>query len=353
MANSLTNPQQLSFEKLFTKGSSPQDRKLSHDLVRSLIFITAEDLDIDLGYNEVPIPKVYSTSLFDELSFLPELDTKDLYSKLLGLNPNAETYVTCLAQVVRARLKFERVLKTQPLSTMEQVGPRSLLQFGSIDNEALASLLVWRKWLYDIDNRAAQDTGYLFEPVIAGAIGGIPYGHKNSPIRRSSGKGGRQVDAIKGAYAYELKIRITIAASGQGRWSEELSFPEECIKSGYTPVLVVLNSTDNPKLREIVAKYQTAGGQAYTGEDAWQHLRDEAGAEMGVSLKKYVELPLKTMVQQENSRTVLLPLGLSQEPFGISIDVGGSSMRISHGDFAPLEDEADIPENAADFLPGN
>jgi hypothetical protein len=31
------------------------------------------------------------------------------------------------------------------------------------------------EWLYDIDNRSAQETGYLFEPILAAAIGGIPY----------------------------------------------------------------------------------------------------------------------------------------------------------------------------------
>ena len=28
--------------------------------------------------------------------------------------------------------------------------------------------------------------------------------------------------------AYEFKLRVTIAASGQGRWKEELDFPSDC-----------------------------------------------------------------------------------------------------------------------------
>ena len=34
---------------------------------------------------------------------------------------------------------------------------------------------------------------------------------------------------------------MTIAASGQGRWKEELDFPADCKASGYVPVLVVLD----------------------------------------------------------------------------------------------------------------
>ena len=57
---------------------------------------------------------------------------------------------------------------------MNQVGPRSLLEFGGLQDSLLASWIVWRKWIYDIDNRAAQETGYLFEPVLASCLGGEP-----------------------------------------------------------------------------------------------------------------------------------------------------------------------------------
>jgi len=41
-----------------------------------------------------------------------------------------------------------------------------MLQYGQADPAALAVLLTWRKWIYDIDNRAAQETGYVFEPAL-------------------------------------------------------------------------------------------------------------------------------------------------------------------------------------------
>jgi hypothetical protein len=50
---------------------------------------------------------------------------------------------------------------------------------------------------------------------------------------------GRQIDCldVDAKIAYEFKLRVTIAASGQGRFAEELSFPVECRAAGLTPVL--------------------------------------------------------------------------------------------------------------------
>ena len=71
-------------------------------------------------------------------------------------------------------MKYANILRLQPIPTMDQVGPRGLLQYGSFSAEALTAFLLWRKWIFDIDNRAGQETGYLFEPIIAAAIGGTP-----------------------------------------------------------------------------------------------------------------------------------------------------------------------------------
>ncbi len=69
-----------------------------------------------------------------------------------------------------------------------------------------------------IDNRAAQETGYLFEPIIANAIGGVSLSAAKSPIRRYRDPDRyRQVDCIRDKLAYEIKMRVTIAASGKGR----------------------------------------------------------------------------------------------------------------------------------------
>jgi hypothetical protein len=206
---------------------------------------------------------------------------------------------TGLAEAMRRR--GDEVESKQSLNLLyratDQVGPRSLLQYGSLSPKALAGLLFWRKWLFDIDNRAGQETGYVFEPIIAYAIGGVPASASKSPVRRSDNKvKGRQVDCVLDQKAYEMKIRVTIAASSQGRWREELEFPQDCQTSGYIPVLLVLDPTPNPKLHELSTTFQAAGGEVYIGQDAWNHLTTQAGATMSRFLELYVHEPIQTLL---------------------------------------------------------
>ena len=311
-------------------------------------------LDLHISAVRVPdtLPEVSSGRVSADYIFPGRFVSLAEYENLLTAEPDAETYVACLSRILRARLKYQCVLETQSLPTMDQVGPRSLLQYGTVDDSSLASLLVWRKWVFDIDNRAAQDTGYLFEPILAGAIGGVPYGHRYSPIRRLSGKGGRQVDAIKGKDAFEFKIRITIAASGQGRWKEELDFPVECEIAGYRPVLIVLDPTPNPKLSEISDAYFRRGGVVFTGEEAWDYLRAEAGAAMGTFIAKYVEAPIRTMVEQEQLGNNLLPLTLSITQGKIVFAIGDSVIRVDRKVDQEESSYDELPDDAGRFLPG-
>jgi hypothetical protein len=129
-------------------------------------------------------------------------------------------YFENLAALHKRRLKYQRILSTQPKPTMNQIGPRSLLEFGGVDDALLASWLVWRKWIFDVDNRAAQETGYLFEPVLASCLGAEAVGSKNSPVKRLNERGeptgdGRQIDCYDGEnqLAYEFKLRVTIFAA--------------------------------------------------------------------------------------------------------------------------------------------
>ncbi len=93
---------------------------------------------------------------------------------------------------------------------MEQIVPRRLLEFGLRPSETLASWLVWGKWLYDIDDGSAQESGYLLEPILAAAIGGVPFAAAKSPVMRTINlQKGRQVDCLDGKLAYEFKMRVT------------------------------------------------------------------------------------------------------------------------------------------------
>lgn len=127
-------------------------------------------------------------------------------------------FIENLTALHRRRVKYKRILASQPLPTMDQIGPRALLEFGGCDVALQAHWMLWRKWIYDIDNRSAQETGYLFEPLLASCLGGEPVGAKNSPVRRLNDQGqqtnkGRQIDCLvpDTKTVYELKLRVTIA----------------------------------------------------------------------------------------------------------------------------------------------
>ncbi len=194
-------------------------------------------------------------------------------------------------------------------------------------SKTLASWLVWRKWLYDIDNRSAQETGYLFEPILSAAIGGIPFAAKKSPIKRTNEPTkGRQVDCLDNKLAYEFKMRVTIAASGQGRFKEELDFAQDCFNSGYTPILLVLDPTPSTRLDELKAEYEKYQGDAYIGNDAWKHIEDKAGEVMGKFVEKYVKTPLKEVDETYHN---LQPIHLTNADTAIMIWLGNEKFSIS------------------------
>ena len=309
------------------------------------------DLELQTDYAELPedVPPFYETAPASSLS-LDGIDFEALAERVFSSTPDTDTYFSCLAALLKARLKFERILRRQPFPSMDQVGPRGLLQYGTLSPPALAGLLYWRKWFYDTDNRAAQETGYLFEPILAAAVGGAPASAARSPVRRSDdATKGRQVDCIKGKCAYEFKIRLTIAASGQGRWSRELAFPKDCASSGYVPVLVVLDDTTNPKLAELVHAFEAAGGKTYLGQAAWVMLDDESGPVMSQFLVRYVRRPLDALIRHAPTR---LP-DLSARDLGTSIilKVGGDSLVVER-DADAVPHQHSMPDDADDVLPG-
>lgn len=248
----------------------------------------------------------------------------------------------CITKLHRHRRKFEVILRTQPLPTMDQVARRGLLEYGNVPVEAVASWLTWRKWVYDIDNRSAQETGYLFEPMLAESLGGRSVSAKASPVKRADDPGkGRQVDCIVEVdgkkLAYEFKDRITIAASGQGRFSEELAFPRDCAASGYTPVLMVLDPTPNPKLTAITKAFQDSGGYVFLGDEVWVHVSELSGSEIAAFVKRYIKDPVESIAVRERD---LLDLGLRYRT-----DTSGDSVEITIGTHTwiiprPRRDEA-------------
>jgi len=249
-------------------------------------------------------------------------------------------YLKNLSELFRRRFKYYRILKSQPFPEVDQIGPRCLLEYGNCNDDLLFSWMRWRKLIYDIDNRSAQETGYLFEPIIASCLGGEPKSHHNSPIKRLANNDeptneGRQIDCLVDdtQTVYELKLRVTIAASGQGRFAEELSFPKEAQHAGFKPILIVFDPTPSTLLCKLKEMYINHGGECAVGEAAWALLSEKAGAEMGKYILKYIKPAISKM---EDASTQL--------PSGISLNVTQNQLIIRN----EAGDTYTIPRSAVD-----
>lgn len=349
----LSQSQLTMIEKARNVGSSEMAVPLADSACAYLVARIVHDLGVHDQYPDLPavIAPFFETSPVESLG-LEGVDFMGAAAAVFTTTQNADTYFSCLAALLKARLKFERILQRQPFPTMDQVGPRGLLQYGTLTAPALAALLFWRKWLYDLDNRAAQETGYLFEPILAAAIGGAPASGKKSPVKRSGdATKSRQVDCLKGKKAYEFKLRITIASSGQGRWGEELQFPVDCVNSGFCPVLIVLDPTENPKLTELVKAFKDAGGETYVGAAAWEMLEKEAGPAMTQFLERYVRLPLDSLLTQAAQE--LPDLLVARDGDNVVFKLGDESITIDRHEDPDYAAEPDaMPNDAEDSLPG-
>ncbi len=306
-----------------------------------LLRLTATDIGIPLTNSILAsprdVPSFYQpavpTSLPAEWS---SLDTAALLEELAHLcaeKADARLYFTNLCSILKRRIKFQRILSSQAKPTMDQIGPRSLLEYGVVPTDLLGNWMVWRKWVFDVDNRSGQETGYLFEPVLASCMGGIAVGSRNSPVKRIDAQGnkvagGRQIDCLDAdaKIAYEFKLRVSIAASGQGRFAEELSFPVECKAAGLTPVLIVLDPTPSTRLAELTAAFEAADGNVHI-DDAWEFVEAKAGDCMSTFIEKYLRPVLLQMTAYDN--LLPRPITLKWEADSIQISSDEEVFRIA------------------------
>lgn len=324
------------FTKLKVLGAGDGKLDLSNNQVLALFGYACDNLgwDVldDLGLEPLDLPSDdYFTA---PLSWFEDLDAgRDtapegvLEALQRGISKDEDfgLFIHNLASLHKRRLKYRRILSEQPRPTMNQVGPRSLLEYGVTEARLLSSWMIWRKWIFDIDNRSGQETGYLFEPILASCIGGEPVGSRNSPVKRIGADGvptkdGRQIDCYVASEttAYEFKLRVTIAASGQGRFGEELSFPVECKAAGLTPVLLVLDPTPSHRLTDLSAAFEANGGSVLIGEDAWNHMDEKAGSVMATFIETYIKPPLERMSTFDESSLVDISLSWTDERITIA-----------------------------------
>lgn len=196
-------------------------------------------------------------------------------------------------EVVKRRLRFQWIEENQEMPEEGQLANRAVLENGFKDPKATIANILWRKFWGTIDNRSAAEAGYLTEKVITSCLCGESYSDKDSPITRfGEGKQGRQIDCIVEDLAYEVKTRVTGAASGRGRSRDELELPKDCRDSGYTPVLMVMDGTPCSALDQMVAAYEGAGGHTYVGLAAWEHLRQEASSNINKVVEDLILRPM-------------------------------------------------------------
>lgn len=356
----LSKEQQSSYVRRIRVSSGAPVASMSNETVSALVCRTARDITENGRLQGVPkdlaaladyateLPELYQTASSSAFQLHTLESPIVLFERLVNCGvPDLDTYFYSLTELHKRRLRYENILSKQAFPRIEQVGPRAMLQYGQASPEAIAALLTWRKWIYDIDNRAAQETGYVFEPALIGALGGASFSASSSPVRRIGDPSkGRQVDCLvenaEGRWAYEFKIRVTIAASGQGRWGEELLFPREAKAAGFTPVLVVFDATVNEKLTQLSKAYRDNDGLVFTGDDAWQHLEDQSGAVMGLFVEKYLRAPLVALLEEEPEPTMLPSIEFSMLEREISISIAGQPpMIITRSQEALIaEDEA-------------
>lgn len=320
--------------------------KLSDENIKGLIGILCSDLSISSPLDHRESFDLYST---DPKNIREPLYGKEnivnALSQLLIANPETEVYISLLARIYHKRYKYSLILRHQPLPEPIQVYARGILEFYNQPDDIifLSNFLVWRKWIFDIDNRSAQESGYIFERLLAECLGGIGYTSKASPIKRLNRDGGRQVDCIVESTktAYEFKMRFTTASSGQGRFSEEKSFASEARAAGYTPVFLVLDPTESDKLSEITKDYEAAAGRCLTGQAAWDEIKRNAPGHLSIFVEKYIEKPIEALTNQRISQVQLENLSITQNGQDIIISVGNRDLVIERQEIEELSLNSD------------
>jgi hypothetical protein len=152
--------------------------------------------------------------------------------------------------------------------------------------------------------------------------------------------GGRQIDCLDAdaKIAYEFKLRVSIAASGQGRFAEELSFPVECKAAGLTPVLIVLDPTPSNRLAELTAAFEAADGSVHI-DDAWDFVEAKAGECMSTFIEKYLRPVLLQMTAYDDVLPRSITMKWEADSIHISSDKEVFRIERSDGQEDVLDEE--------------
>jgi hypothetical protein len=130
----LTQAQRSIISKAQSAGGSKQGVALDDETCAYLVGVIAGDLGHlkkikALRAFRAGVPSFFGTQPLESLR-LSGVPFLEVFEQLAALDRDVETYFACLAALHKGRLKYERILQTQPVPTVDQVGPRGLLQYG-------------------------------------------------------------------------------------------------------------------------------------------------------------------------------------------------------------------------------
>ena len=125
----LTKSQQILITKARNPGGSELGVFLNDEICAYLAATIISDLGVTRYFSELPrdIPPFFGSQKLEDLR-LAGYNFSALLERLFNIQIDADTYFYCLATLHKARLKYERILESQAIPTIDQVGPRGLLQ---------------------------------------------------------------------------------------------------------------------------------------------------------------------------------------------------------------------------------
>lgn len=111
----LTVTQKSIINKAQAIGGSKQGIALDDEQCAYLVAVVATDLQLrgKLRLAKFELPPIFGTQSLESLR-LPGVDFLELFEQLVKLDQDSDAYFDCLASLHKARLKYERILQTQP-----------------------------------------------------------------------------------------------------------------------------------------------------------------------------------------------------------------------------------------------
>src|SRR5665213_2841670 len=115
------------WRKARATGAGSMAARLTDDMCAYLLARTILDLGLSTRFPNVPVEIPDFFEIEPARLVVGVGDPTALFERLVHVVPDALTYFSCLVSLLKSRLKYANILACQPLPTLDQVGPRSLL----------------------------------------------------------------------------------------------------------------------------------------------------------------------------------------------------------------------------------